>query len=273
MVDVYSVPASTSLVDEINWLAPKRDKSSDGTIGNKAHSETSSDHNLDETGATPGEDVDSINEVHARDIDSSGPWPKGWSMERIVGLVVGNHRAGRDNRLQNVIYNRRIWSRSWGWTERPYTRANPHDKHAHFGFRYGSGGAGNPEQDTSPWGIKAARTRELEAQEMNAAETTAWARSDTGKDALGDAVLTAPIGNSGETLGVAIQRMRAVDKLIPEILKLVSADETVDTDELVAKLAPAIVALLPDLSGATPEEVEQAIRNGLGGLDSGTTTP
>jgi hypothetical protein len=163
---VNSLPVSTSLVEEINWLAPGRDKSSDGTVGDKAHADTSSDHNLDESGRTPSEDSDSIDEAHARDVDASGPWPPGWSMERIVQIILSMARLGLLPGLQNVIYNRRIWSRSWGWTKRAYTGSNPHDKHGHFGFRYGSGsGLSNPENFRGPWGIRDAREDELRLQQ------------------------------------------------------------------------------------------------------------
>lgn len=163
---VSSTPASTTLVGEVDWLAPGRDRASDGTIGDAAHQAESSDHNPDDTPGvvTPYSDADSVPEVHARDIDASGPWPGAWSMERIVETVVSRHRAGLDARLQYAIYDRRIWSRSWGWTQRDYTGPNPHDKHAHFSFRYGSGsGATNPENDTKPWGIRAAREAEVDA--------------------------------------------------------------------------------------------------------------
>jgi hypothetical protein len=161
-VAINSVPASTSLRDEVNWLAPGRDTASDGTIGDPAHAGSTSDHNPDETGNTGGsEDADSINEVHARDIDSSGPWPADWSMERIVQLILSRCRSGAEDRLKYIIYNRRIWSRSSNWKESRYAGPNPHDKHGHFSFRYGSGTSGNPEQDTSGWGIRAAREAEL----------------------------------------------------------------------------------------------------------------
>src|SRR6188508_2031617 len=63
-----SVPASDVLLAEFNYIGPKRSKASDGTIGDTAHANDSSDHNPDETGRTPFEDSDSINEVHARDV-------------------------------------------------------------------------------------------------------------------------------------------------------------------------------------------------------------
>lgn len=161
---INSLPVSTSLLAEINALAPDRDKGADGTIGDGAHQAESSDHNPDDTpgSRTPFTDADSIAEVHARDVDSTGPWPMGWSMERIVQIIVSRHRSGQDDRLQNVIYSRRIWSRSWGWTQQAYTGSDPHTGHAHFSFRYGSGtGATNPENDTRPWGITAAREAEM----------------------------------------------------------------------------------------------------------------
>lgn len=187
-----NVPASVSLVGEFNDIAPGRDKSSDGTVGDLAHQQSASDHNPDETGNTGGkEDSDSINEVHGRDVDMSGPWPSGWSMERFVQIVLARCRSGAEKRLDYIIYNRRIWSRSSGWVERDYEGSNPHDKHAHFSFRYGSGsGTSNPENITAPWGMLAAvQAGEnfmafIDNQgEFNSA-MTAWAKSDAGHDAL-----------------------------------------------------------------------------------------
>lgn len=142
------VPSLVSLRNEFTALAPERDKTSDGSIGDPAHASSSSDHNPDETGATPYEDSDRTNEVHAIDVDKDLNRP-GWTMERAVQVIVREHKAGRDNRLQYVIFNRRIWSRSWSWTERVYDGPNPHDKHAHFSCRYTTA----QESDTSPWGL------------------------------------------------------------------------------------------------------------------------
>ncbi len=142
------VPCLVSLRTEFNTLAPSRDRASDGSIGDSAHASSSSDHNPDETGATPYEDADSRNEVHAIDVDADLR-KSGWTMERAVDLIVSRHRRGLDNRLQNVIYNGRIWSRSWGWTERTYTGSNKHNKHAHFSARYTTA----QESDTRRWGL------------------------------------------------------------------------------------------------------------------------
>lgn len=155
------VPSLASLRAEFNALAPGRDKASDGSIGDTSHGASSSDHNPDETGNTPSEDADSINEVHAIDVDEDLR-RGGWTMNRAVQIIVTRHRNGLDNRLQNVIYNERIWSRSWGWTARAYTGPNPHDKHAHFGARYTTA----QESDTRPWGLLAAQAADEKEREV-----------------------------------------------------------------------------------------------------------
>lgn len=142
------VPCLVSLRTEFNTLAPARDRASDGSIGDDAHASSSSDHNPDETANTPYEDADSRNEVHAIDVDADLR-KSGWTMAKAIEVIITRHRTGRDDRLQNVIYNRRIWSRSWGWTARTYTGSNPHDKHAHFSSRYTT----PQENDTRGWGL------------------------------------------------------------------------------------------------------------------------
>lgn len=174
-----------SLRNEFNQLAPSRDRSSDGSIGDDRHKASSSDHNVDDgsgQGRTPYEDPDSNPEVHAIDVDADLR-KSGWSMERAVDIVVERHRVGLDDRLQNVIYNRRVWSRSWGWTEREYTGSNPHDKHAHFSSRYTTA----QENDDDDWGLLAAEQRDIEGDAMDAELFYASAA----KAARGDADATA----------------------------------------------------------------------------------
>ena len=154
------VPCLVSLRTEFNRLAPNRDKRSDGSIGDLAHQQQSSDHNPDETGRTPYHDADHVNEVHAIDVDNDLR-KSGWTMDKCLEIIVTRHRSGRDDRLQNIIYNRRIWSRSWGWTARTYTGASPHTEHAHFSSRYTTA----QERDTRPWGL-------LEAEDDDMATIT-----------------------------------------------------------------------------------------------------
>nr|WP_221374418.1 hypothetical protein [Actinoplanes polyasparticus] len=142
------VPCLVSLRGEFNALAPGRDRSTDGAIGDSNHT-SSSDHTPDEQSTVLRDrDADRVNEVHAIDVDSDLRKP-GWTMDRAVQIIVTRHRLGLDNRLQNVIWNRKIWSRSWGWTARAYSGASPHDHHAHFSARYDTAS----EQSTRPWGL------------------------------------------------------------------------------------------------------------------------
>lgn len=143
------VPALVSLRNEFDQLAPGRDKTTDGWIGDRAHRQRSSDHNGDESGATPYEDSDNVDEVHALDVDGTGPWPDRLPFGLLVDEIVKRHRLGLDDRLQNVIHNGRIASRSWGWTWRAYGGSNAHTGFAHFGCRYTSAHANN----TKSWGL------------------------------------------------------------------------------------------------------------------------
>jgi hypothetical protein len=120
------VPALDALRSEFNRNFSRRDKSSDGWIGDAAHQNSNSDHNPDANGI-----------VHAIDVDEDLRAP-GATMRECVEHVVAEHRAGRDNRLTYVIYERTIWSASRDWQPRDYDGSNPHDKHAHFSAKKGA---------------------------------------------------------------------------------------------------------------------------------------
>jgi hypothetical protein len=141
------VPCLVVLRAEFNTLAPKRDKGADGWIGDAAHQQESSDHNPDETGRTPTEDADDIDEVHAIDVDSDlGP---GMDLADYVERIRVRHERGQDNRLQYIIYRGRICSAARGWTWREYIGKSAHFDHAHFSVRYTTA----QENDTRPWGV------------------------------------------------------------------------------------------------------------------------
>lgn len=148
------VPCLVSLRTEFNAIAPGRDKGADGAIGDSSHT-SSSDHSPDEdSDVLRDHDEDSKNEVHALDIDSTGPWPEsGWFNNTILALVAREkaeyESATIVGRLKYVIWNKRIAERSNGWAWRTYTGSDPHTNHAHFSARYTS----EQEADTRPWGV------------------------------------------------------------------------------------------------------------------------
>jgi len=136
-------PCLVTLRDEFNKLNPNRDKTTDGWIGDAAHASGPSDHNPDADGI-----------VHAIDVDETGPWPNGATMEKLVQYLVAECRksgeSGKDRgRLKYIIYERRIWEASNGWAQRSYTGSNPHDKHAHISCEYAS----TYENDKTSWGL------------------------------------------------------------------------------------------------------------------------
>jgi hypothetical protein len=132
MATPYLVPCLVTLRSEFNALSPGRDKGADGWIGDAAHSARTSDHN-----------PDALGRVLAVDIDSTGPWPVPFD-----GLV---ESLRADDRLEYIIWNRRIASRDQGWTWRTYTgTADPHTNHAHFSARHDHTG----NTSTAPWGLK-----------------------------------------------------------------------------------------------------------------------
>jgi hypothetical protein len=157
MSDWILIPCLVALRQEFDAVSPHRDRGADGSIGDSAHT-SASDHTPDEdSDILRGRDADSKNEVHALDIDSSGPWPTpGWFNDQVLSLVA-REKAEYESptivgRLQYVIWARRIASRSWGWTWRSYTGPDPHENHAHFSARYLT----RTEDDTRPWGVEEA---------------------------------------------------------------------------------------------------------------------
>ncbi len=116
-----------TMLAQVNRMAPRRLKASDGTIGDADHATRKSDHNpwvID-----GGKGV-----VTAMDITHD---PRhGCSAAAIAESLT----ASRDHRIKYVIWNRRIayfqainGAAAWEW--RRYTGENPHDKHVHVSVR------------------------------------------------------------------------------------------------------------------------------------------
>ena len=132
-----------TLVAEVNAAAPRRDKASDGWIGDPSHQSRTSDHN-------PWmKDARGVGVVRAQDIDhdAANGCDAGELAAQITALL-GLHPALGNGAY--VIYNRRIVSTSRireGW--RPYSGSNAHTQHVHVSVGYAG------YDSTTPWGVLA----------------------------------------------------------------------------------------------------------------------
>lgn len=125
---------------QINALAPRRNKASDGTIGDAAHSATKSDHNPDANGVVKALDI-----TH----DVAGGCN--------ANLIWDSLRNARDMRIQYMIWNRQIVNADQigsaaPWTVRPYNGSNPHTKHIHISVRADA----RRYDDDAPWAVTVA---------------------------------------------------------------------------------------------------------------------
>lgn len=102
---------------QVNALAPKRSKRSDGWVGDAAHSARKSDHNPNAAGVVCALDI-----TH----DPEG----GMDCHKLAEWL----QKGKDPRIAYVIWNGQIMSGSRSaraWVTRPYTGQNPHRTHLH----------------------------------------------------------------------------------------------------------------------------------------------
>ena len=116
-----------TLRDQVNARAPRRNKASDGTIGDAAHCQRNSDHN-------PWIRDGSIGVVSALDITHDPPG--GCDANTIAEAI----RASRDSRVKYIIWKKRIANSAaigsaepWQW--RPYNGSNPHTSHIHISVK------------------------------------------------------------------------------------------------------------------------------------------
>lgn len=114
--------AAEQLRSEINAKYPKRDKRSDGWIGDTTHNARKSDHNPDKNGY-----------VRAIDIDSDlvqGSTKESWLLaEKIKTIALKG-----DKRVSYIIHQHRIASPRQNWAWRVYKGSNPHVSHIHISF-------------------------------------------------------------------------------------------------------------------------------------------
>ena len=117
------------LRDQINRRWPKRDKASDGWIGDRAHSERISDHNPNKAGV-----------VHAIDIDENmgkGRNRNGRTAKRLANQLLDYASSGLAgaSRLKYVVYENRIASGTYRKTFWSWRHGNwGHEAHIHVSF-------------------------------------------------------------------------------------------------------------------------------------------
>lgn len=119
--------ACETLRNQLDTLYPKRDRESDGGIGNAEHASRKSDHNpwiVDgKYGVVSAFDVD-------REIDSATKF-----FSRTLADAL---RSSHDERIKYLISDGQICSGAAGpdaWKWRPYTGVNAHKHHMHLSVR------------------------------------------------------------------------------------------------------------------------------------------
>lgn len=131
----------STLLRQVNRMAPRRNKASDGIVGDAAHATRDSDHNpwIVEAGKGVVTAIDITNDPR-----------NACSAEAIAESI----RASRDPRVKYIIWNRRIANSSsidgappWSW--RRYTGRNPHDKHVHISVKAEK----TAYDSTEPWSL------------------------------------------------------------------------------------------------------------------------
>ena len=123
-------PSIRAALDEANVRWPNRNRASDGTIGDQAHSSRNSDHN-------PG----ARDFIHAFDLTHS-------PAEGCDCVVLAEHlRTRKDPRVKYVIFNARVWSPAISDEWRPYSGSNLHESHMHVSIL----STVAAEQNTNPW--------------------------------------------------------------------------------------------------------------------------
>jgi hypothetical protein len=118
-----------TLRDQTNRRWPRRDKKSDGWIGDSAHSSRASDHNPSGVGQI----------VRAIDIDENlGTLSNGGTARVLANQLLDYAASGLPgaNRLKNVVYENRIASGTyrktwWKWRHDTYPG---HEAHIHISF-------------------------------------------------------------------------------------------------------------------------------------------
>lgn len=148
--------AGITLMTEVKARWPKREWSSDGSLGDAAHASRKSDHN-------PWvKDGNGVGVVRARDIDEDldgNPADTGRDADPLFQHLLNLAKNG-DRRIVNggyIIYEGQIYSKTGNFAARKYTGPNAHRKHIHLSFSLDQAGY----DSNASWGLLAAAPRPL----------------------------------------------------------------------------------------------------------------
>lgn len=120
-------PFLTSWRDSVNKAFPHRTKASDGTIGDLAHSKTSSEHNADGDGSVDAWDCD---------VNLFGSKNQTGTPVELLAMRTLLKEFQQQPQAQLWIFRGQIANRDIGpWRVRRYDGPSLHDHHAHFQSR------------------------------------------------------------------------------------------------------------------------------------------
>lgn len=220
-------PCVRAALNEANDIWPGRNKASDGTIGDAAHSSRSSDHNPDPRGI-----------VHAFDLThdpNTGP---------DCHVLAERLRIRGDRRIKYVIWDRKIWNPSVSPKWRVYSGTNPHTKHMHVSVKSGE----TYENDVSPWwngaphqedDMTPAQEAKLDGLIGRVEKIEAHLGTDYGP--IGKALYKTVDGTPKEHLHLIDAVLAGIGKQLDEVKSAIATLQTggFDIDAIAAKLADA----------------------------------
>jgi hypothetical protein len=269
MSEWVEVPCLVKMKEQFDRAAPNRDKGADGNIGDSNHT-SSSDHTPDEdSDVLRDHDADSKNEVHARDIDSTGPWPDGsggeeggWLDRTVHAIIAEEKRRWLDPndmcRLNYVIWRGYIYDKDNDFAKVKYNGTNQHFDHAHFSARYET----QAENDTRDWPIG--------EDDMTKEEFMAWMKEFHAKTNEGFATWMADGLGGANTAYNVLQGAHGKAKVIKDDTTVIRAD-TSSIKGSVAQIQASLTELLgKDFTDETA--IINGVLAGLAGAENAAQT-